>query len=541
MQRRIPRLRPWAGILLACVGAGCHRDAAPAVAAATTSSADVGLSPTERIAAIAMQTNIYTKPSESSKRIGYLRLGAVVSRSAVPVGNEGCPGGWYAVAPRGFVCNGKSASLEVDAPLVQAASRRPDTTKPLPYPYGFVLAVAPLYLHVPSADEQLASEFHLANHLAWWQRHEAKENVVLLGGTTDHDRPPFWLADGKREVPNVSGFDVPASSVFANRVRRPPGLAFVAGLDGGEPAGDRRFAVTADLRLLPVDKVKPEPGSPFHGLELGDGGPTLPLAFAKPCDRAAKGAPKPCVHTFTADGERFNRTDEVLETRTLLSLTGTSRKWREQRFLQTRAGSWVRAKDVGVAVVPDDWPQAAQRGERWVDVSIEDQTLILWEGKKPVFVTLVSTGQDGMEDFKTSKATPRGTFRIKSKHITATMDSNERSRESGGAAPDKNAGEAATVSESDKGDDPWKSPKGDKHAGQFELRDVPYVQYFQDGYALHAAYWHDHFGLARSHGCVNLSPTDAMRVFGFTEPAVPEGWHGMNVEHGTGTMVVIHK
>ena len=50
--------------------------------------------------------------------------------------------------------------------------------------------------------------------------------------------------------------------------------------------------------------------------------------------------------------------------------------------------------------------------------------------------------------------------------------------------------------------------------GTFELRDVPYVEYFEAGYALHAAYWHDVFGKARSHGCVNLAPIDAQRVFG---------------------------
>ena len=107
------------------------------------------------------------------------------------------------------------------------------------------------------------------------------------------------------------------------------------------------------------------------------------------------------------------------------------------------------------------------------------------------------------------------------------MDSNGRSAQSGGAAPE--SGESVSPTDDD------------KHAGNFELRDVPYVQYFQDGYALHSAYWHDHFGLPRSHGCINMAPIDALRVFRFTDPPVPEGWHGMNVESGKGTMVVIHR
>ena len=35
------------------------------------------------------------------------------------------------------------------------------------------------------------------------------------------------------------------------------------------------------------------------------------------------------------------------------------------------------------------------------------------------------------------------------------------------------------------------------------------MQYFEEGYALHAAYWHDDFGTPRSHGCINLAPEDA--------------------------------
>ena len=61
-------------------------------------------------------------------------------------------------------------------------------------------------------------------------------------------------------------------------------------------------------------------------------------------------------------------------------------------------------------------------------------------------------------------------------------------------------------------------PQRIRHSAQlcdlsFELRDVPYVQYFHEGYALHAAYWHDRFGIPRSHGCINLSPDNASWYF----------------------------
>ncbi len=71
---------------------------------------------------------------------------------------------------------------------------------------------------------------------------------------------------------------------------------------------------------------------------------------------------------------------------------------------------------------------------------------------------------------------------------------------------------------------------------------MPYVEYFEAGYAIHAAYWHDVFGKARSHGCVNLAPIDAHRVFGWTDPPVPENWHGVSsTQEADGTVVFIHK
>jgi lipoprotein-anchoring transpeptidase ErfK/SrfK len=81
---------------------------------------------------------------------------------------------------------------------------------------------------------------------------------------------------------------------------------------------------------------------------------------------------------------------------------------------------------------------------------------------------------------------------------------------------------------------------GDEEATEpFDLRDVPYIQYFHKGYALHGAYWHDDFGKVRSHGCVNLAPRDAAWLFEWTDPEVPEGWHGA-LNPNAGTLVYIH-
>ncbi len=143
-------------------------------------------------------------------------------------------------------------------------------------------------------------------------------------------------------------------------------------------------------------------------------------------------------------------------------------------------------------------PGLGKNGERWLDVNVSKQTLVAYEGTRAVFATLISTGEAGLEDPEHTTATKRGIFRIHTKHVSSTMGSDEVGEE-------------------------------------FELRDVPYVQYFDEGYALHGAYWHDRFGTPKSHGCINLSPEDARRLFFFTEPKLPEGWHGgADAAHGHG-------
>ncbi|MFW5740897.1 MAG: L,D-transpeptidase, partial [Myxococcota bacterium] len=102
------------------------------------------------------------RPSKKrAKELGYLRLGSIVERSEEQVKGAGCKGGWYKVEPRGYACLDKDGTLDRDHPVLRAANRRPDLNKPMPYAYGFVRAVLPLYLKIPTAEEQYKSEFKL--------------------------------------------------------------------------------------------------------------------------------------------------------------------------------------------------------------------------------------------------------------------------------------------------------------------------------------------------------------------------------------------
>ena len=189
------------------------------------------------------------------------------------------------------------------------------------------------------------------------------------------------------------------------------------------------------------------------------------------------------------------------EYRQALALTGRRVTAMGSAWVELTSGEWMRDEKLLHVEAPANWPSWAIAGRSWIDVSIGTQTLVAYEGTKPLYVTLVSTGAAGLEDRHKTTATKRGTFQI-TKHVTATMDGNEPGHE-------------------------------------FDLRDVPWVQYFTEGYALHAAYWHDDFGRPRSHGCVDLSPLDARWLFHFTSPAVPQAWHGA-LARGESTIVNVH-
>jgi len=147
-------------------------------------------------------------------------------------------------------------------------------------------------------------------------------------------------------------------------------------------------------------------------------------------------------------------------------------------------GAWMLARDLSRPSVAAPPAQISRPEERWIDVEPATQTLVAYEGARPVFATLVSTGRLG------DAPTPAGVHRIWAKLVTSTM---------------------GNVASSD----------ADAH---YSLEDVPHVQFFDNAVALHGTYWHKDFGHARSHGCVNLSPLDARWLFAFTAPRLPGGW-----------------
>ena len=63
------------------------------------------------------------------------------------------------------------------------------------------------------------------------------------------------------------------------------------------------------------------------------------------------------------------------------------------------------------------------------------------------------------------------------------------------------------------------------------------------GRKIYGAYWHDRFGIEHGPSAIQLSPTDAQRLFTWASPALPNGFHGFApraVKDGV-TYVVLRK
>lgn len=458
-----------------------------------------------RLGSTSMLTEVRARPDPNATKVGYLRAGAVVEIEPGDHGKAGCPGGWAKIKPYGFVCVGPEATLDMEHPIVRALTRRPDYTQKLPYMYGIATRGGPVYGRIPTAEQLKQYEPHLKKHLSKWVKDKEsgatygldvwlkwradKDSVpaaidAMEGKVSDKDIP-WFLQDGKL-VPNLSGKVKTADAVKIDDVSHHNGVAFVESFlwEG------RRYNVSTDLRVLPADRFRPIRGSEFHGWVIGKD-IDFPFALVR-----RKGAKK-----YRFNGKKMVSAGEIAW-RSAVKLTGKQKMAGARLYYETEEGTYVDDRSAGRVDPAKKMPGWGKKGEKWIDVNLTKQVLVAYEGEKPVYATLVSSGEAGLGDPEKTKSTKRGIFRIHTKYVSITMDSD-------------------TVGE------------------EFELRDVPYVQYFENGYALHGSYWHDMFGTPKSHGCVNLAPEDARRLFFWSDPPIPPGWHGV-ARALTGTVVFVH-
>lgn len=438
--------------------------------------------PAHVLASIAKETWVFAEPRWRSRRIGYLRAGAIVERRPRPAGWASCPEGWYRIQPSGYVCVGATATLDTEHPVVVASAKRP-TLFDLPYTYVISrFPPPPLYARLPTPQQERRVEPDLASN---------RRKLARLAKDPEYVAPPppapipSWLGQN-RLAPALANARRSPDAVVLGAARTRSGFALLETFEHEQ----RRFGLTTELALIPIDRTRVVRPSRFRGLALDDT-VTLPVAFVR------------SKHAFryVPSGAALARGDK-LGWREAVPLASGVRRVGGVRYLEAKDGTWLREDQVTRVDRYQHEPSWVAKGRKWIDVSILRQSLVAYEGSKPVYVTLVSTGADGLGDPKKTHSTIQGAFLVHTKHVTVTMD-------------------------------------GDEKNDEFDFRDVPFVQYFTEGFALHGAYWHDDFGTPRSHGCVNLAPLDAAWLFAWTDPPVPEGWHAA-LSLKKGTLVYTH-
>ena len=230
------------------------RSAAAKPSAAPGSIEDnLPFSPTgERAASIAWRSWIYTDVGRERTRYGFLRAGAVVDVRGPPIKNDGCDGGWYRVNPRGFICLGLGATLDLGHPVAVAAAQRAIRGQGLPYYYALSNETPPLlYFRLPSAREMRESEqVDVAGRSAIVR--ERLKNTALAELVASHP-PPAFLANGAK-LSKPHGVKQPLRYLYhAGQPSADSGFALSQSFDWE----GRLFGLTTELDVIALDRTKP--------------------------------------------------------------------------------------------------------------------------------------------------------------------------------------------------------------------------------------------------------------------------------------------
>jgi hypothetical protein len=301
--------------------------------------------------------------------VGMLRAGARVPRSLEPVSRAGCAGGWYAIRPRGFVCVGVEATLDLNHPTLAAMALQPNVDGTLPYTYARTRGETPLFERVPGQQ------------------------------------------DAVREV---------------GKLRRRAGMAVVGSWRAKEPNGnDARLALLTDGHFVRAADLEAAKGSDFVGVELGKNS-ELPVAFV-----VKRGVRSFTLNGNEAEkGGLIEYHSELLLSGRFRSL-GSVKYWAFDGVALRSAGAhagdelWVRHQDVTVVQKRTTFPDFVKDETRWLDVSVSTGTLVAYSGKRALFVTLLSVARELPEatgDVQPVSDGPRpiplGTFEVKQKDLT---------------------------------------------------------------------------------------------------------------------------
>ncbi len=397
---------------------------------------------TTRSLELSRTVGVRLAPGEEAKRIGTIAVDTRVGWSRTEAG-KGCKAPWVEIRPRGWVC----ADYLKPSPKPPHGREVPilERGELVPGVYGKVTEKSALTYVVekPKAAAKKSAK-----------RAKPTGPVTAIAAAEPAAVPAVKLVEGKPLVGSVN-------------VRQYEELT-VAGKTYW------RISKQAPEYVLKKAITQHKPSS-YGGARFGDDtGWATPIAFVWP--RVASWG------SATVMWKPTGGTVRQIPQRTPVSILETAlKKDGKPQAYRIGSGEWISASDVRLfaELAP---PPTLMPGERWLDVDLDHQIVVAYEGTMPVYATMMSSGTK-------DHPTETGVYRMWVKHSEADMS---------GLG----------------GEDPY------------SVATVPWTQFYnpERGLALHTAYWHDGFGKPKSHGCINLAPRDARFLYFWSDPQVPPGW-----------------
>ena len=372
------------------------------------------------------------EPADDAKRIGTVAIDTRVAWTRTARG-KGCERPWIEILPHGWVCGD-----------YVEASKKP--------PYGQEVPHLDRGETVPGVYGKVTGQGAVSYQLEKHDKKKVKKRPVTSTRELDDPKAPHMIED-KPLVGSVNVREYDEVTVDGKTYWK---------IDKKDNEYVLRSAIT---RHVP---------SMYGGARLGDDtGWAVPIAFVWPRYGGST--------AYTLSKPTGGVARELAARTPVPVLEVVAGKDGKPTAYRIGDAEWMSPADVRV-FQPLPPPALLQPGERWIDVDLDAQILVAFEGDVAVYATMVSSG---------GKETPTetGIYRMWMKESEADM-------------------------------------KGLNGEDPYSVATVPWTQFFspEKGLVLHTAYWHDQFGHQRSHGCVNLAPRDARWLYFWSDPQVPPGW-----------------
>jgi hypothetical protein len=139
----------------------------------------------------------------------------------------------------------------------------------------------------------------------------------------------------------------------------------------------------------------------------------------------------------------------------------------------------VRGEHIRQVMADELSPLSVGVADKRIEVDLTRQMVTAYEDGQQVYQAMTATGRNA--------STPTGNFRVErkqpSRHMTEQMEIT---------------------------------------TNFYDLPGVPWVCFISwTGISLHGTYWHNNYGRPQSHGCINLTPKDALWFYRWSDPILP--------------------